>query len=71
MKSIYNIVTGTLLSFILLSVMITEDANAIPSFARKYGTSCGTCHVLAPKLNAFGSGFKTMDISGQEGTKDI
>lgn len=69
MKSIYNIVTGTLLSFILLSVMITEDANAIPSFARKYGTSCGTCHVLAPKLNAFGRGFKNFGYIWPGGDK--
>ncbi len=33
-------------------------AIAVPSFARKYKTSCQTCHVAFPKLNAFGRAFK-------------
>jgi hypothetical protein len=39
----------------LLSV---SDAQAIPAFARKYQTSCQTCHVVFPKLNAFGQAFR-------------
>ena len=31
---------------------------AIPAFARKYQTSCQTCHVIFPKLNAFGEAFR-------------
>lgn len=27
-------------------------------FARKYGTSCATCHVMVPKLNNFGIAFR-------------
>ncbi len=34
------------------------DAQAIPSFARKYGTSCQTCHTVYPKLNPFGEAFR-------------
>jgi hypothetical protein len=30
----------------------------IPAFARKYGTSCLTCHVIYPKLNPFGEAFR-------------
>jgi hypothetical protein len=33
-------------------------AAAIPAFARKYGTSCQTCHSVFPKLNAFGEAFR-------------
>jgi hypothetical protein len=33
-------------------------AEAIPAFARKYETSCQTCHTVFPKLNAFGSAFR-------------
>ncbi len=34
-------------------------ADAIPAFARKYDTSCQTCHVSSfPKLNDFGNRFR-------------
>src|SRR5260370_34604558 len=33
-------------------------AHAIPSFARKYGTSCTTCHTVYPKLTPFGEAFR-------------
>ena len=35
-----------------------DEANAVPTFSRKYQTSCMTCHVGFPKLNAFGDAFK-------------
>ncbi len=31
---------------------------AIPAFARKYGTSCLTCHTIYPKLTPFGEAFR-------------
>jgi hypothetical protein len=31
---------------------------AIPAFARKYGTSCLTCHTVYPKLTPFGEAFR-------------
>jgi hypothetical protein len=34
------------------------DADAVPAFARKYETSCQTCHVAYPKLNPFGESFR-------------
>lgn len=34
------------------------DAQAIPAFARKYKTSCTTCHDVYPRLNAFGEAFR-------------
>lgn len=33
-------------------------AGEIPVFARKYRTSCSTCHTAAPKLNALGEAFR-------------
>ena len=34
------------------------QAWAIPAFARKYKTSCTTCHTIFPKLNPFGEQFR-------------
>jgi len=31
---------------------------AIPAFARRYGTSCTTCHVAFPKVNSYGDAFR-------------
>jgi hypothetical protein len=42
---------GSLLSFV-------APARAIPAFARKYGTSCQTCHTVYPKLTPFGEAFR-------------
>lgn len=33
-------------------------ARAVPVFARKYQTSCQTCHTIFPKLNPFGEAFR-------------
>ena len=46
------LVVGT----IVLSV--AANAHAIPAFARKYGTSCQTCHTIYPKLTPFGEAFR-------------
>jgi hypothetical protein len=35
-----------------------RDAGAVPSFARKYQTSCLTCHTVYPMLNPFGEAFR-------------
>jgi len=34
-----------------------SPAEAIPAFARKYRTTCATCHAPVPRLNAFGEQF--------------
>jgi len=44
-------------AFFVIGV-ISESAQAFPPFARKYQTSCNTCHVAVPKLNAFGRAFR-------------
>jgi hypothetical protein len=38
--------------------IFAAKTNAIPTFARKYKTSCSTCHYAYPKLNAFGKAFE-------------
>jgi hypothetical protein len=46
------------LSSIFVVFLLSETAVALPIFARRYETSCMTCHVLIPKLNAFGIAFR-------------
>ena len=48
-----------LISFGILIYVVstTPPASAIPVFARKYGTSCSTCHNNFPELNDFGWAF--------------
>jgi len=36
----------------------SSQALAVPAFARKYQTSCTTCHTIFPKLNPFGEAFR-------------
>ncbi len=42
----------------VLLILSTDQSRAIPAFARKYKTSCQTCHNGFPKLNAFGDAFR-------------
>jgi hypothetical protein len=42
--------------FVVLSV--SQPANALPAFARKYGLRCSACHESWPMLNYFGQKFK-------------
>ena len=46
------LMTGLILSSSVIQI------HAIPAFARKYQTSCITCHSVYPKLNSFGFAFK-------------
>jgi hypothetical protein len=41
-----------------LGVIFPPDAAAIPAFARKYKTSCMTCHAPFPTLTAVGEAFR-------------
>lgn len=43
---------------ILANSLSAQKAEAIPAFARKYKTSCTTCHTVIPKRNAFGEAFR-------------
>lgn len=55
--------TVTILAVLMAAVLAStsgksQKAQAIPAFARKYGTSCSTCHDNFPHLNDFGKAFK-------------
>ncbi len=43
---------------VVVTLTFATDASAIPVFARKYRTSCTTCHVGFNKLNSFGEAFR-------------
>lgn len=43
---------------LLALALLAGRAEAIPPFARKYGTACQTCHTVYPKLNRFGEEFR-------------
>lgn len=51
-----------LLLAVIAGIVVTftsvRDARAVPSFARKYQTSCLTCHTVFPVLNPFGEAFR-------------
>jgi hypothetical protein len=55
--------------FILIGFgfLLFEDCAAIPAFARKYKTSCITCHTVYPKLNPFGEAYR---INGYQFPED-
>lgn len=46
------------ITIVVAVISITGRAWAIPAFARKYKTSCVTCHTIFPKLNPFGEQFR-------------
>ena len=48
----------SLLAVTFLVLVLTEESHSVPSFARKYKTSCSTCHYAFPMLNGFGKAFK-------------
>lgn len=52
---------GKSLLLVLVLVFVVcfcVEAYAIPTFARKYRTSCQTCHSVFPKLTPFGEAFR-------------
>lgn len=52
---------SVLLGLFLIGAVLflsASRAEAVPAFARKYGTSCQTCHVIYPKLTPFGEAFR-------------
>lgn len=44
----------------ILFILFPDVSYAIPAFARKYKTSCATCHVGYPKLTSYGEVFRLM-----------
>ena len=52
-----RVVRSVQVAFLVLAVF-PRAAHAIPAFARKYETSCLTCHTTYPKLTPFGEAFR-------------
>ena len=61
------LIAGTLVALLVPAT----SAEAIPVWARKYQTSCSTCHAPFPKLNYFGKAFRNNGYrfpGGEDGT---
>jgi hypothetical protein len=54
----------------MLVLLNVRSASAVPPFARKYQTSCATCHAAYPKLNYFGKAFKNNGYRYPAGTDE-
>jgi hypothetical protein len=52
----YFLTAALVLTFLILNG--SQNANALPAFARKYGLRCSACHESWPMLNYFGQKFK-------------
>jgi len=39
-------------------IVLAPEAQAVPTYARRYDTSCVTCHIAFPRLNSFGEAFR-------------
>jgi hypothetical protein len=57
MKGLWKYPLAWIAGMGILTFMV-QEAQAIPAFARKYSTSCMTCHEAFPRLNAFGEAFR-------------
>ena len=58
--------------FLAFLATATDRADAIPAFARKYRTTCATCHSPIPRLNAFGEQFAAngFELPGEQQPRD-
>lgn len=58
MTTRHRILTLVATASLMVIFLPVPKANALPAFARKYQTSCQTCHIGFPKLNAHGESFR-------------
>jgi hypothetical protein len=66
MKKYWKFCLVSVFGFLMFSFLI-QTAQTLPTFARKFQTSCSTCHVSAPKLTAFGESFRLNGYQIPEG----
>jgi len=57
-RRVFGIVGAVFVATLLAYFGDLREAHAVPSFARKYQTSCLTCHTVYPVLNPFGEAFR-------------
>ncbi|MFQ5681080.1 MAG: hypothetical protein ACE5GG_03400, partial [Candidatus Omnitrophota bacterium] len=55
----------------LFSLCLVSELWAIPTFARKYRTSCNTCHVGFSRLNAFGEAYRLNNYQIPQGQEEV
>ena len=60
-----SLLCGVIFTVVLFTA---GESNAIPSFSRKYNTSCATCHIAFPRLTAFGEAFRRNGYQFPDGT---
>jgi hypothetical protein len=53
-----SVVSRIALVFVVFPVFGVDEAAATPTFARRYSTSCATCHQAYPRLNGVGESFR-------------
>lgn len=58
-------------SVIVFLLAFSQPASALPSFARKYNTSCMTCHIAPPVLNSFGEAFMNLGYRMPSGDEEL
>jgi len=58
LKLARTLIPGAVAGATFLMLFSSSKSYAIPPFARKYQTSCQTCHLDFPKLTDFGKAFK-------------
>ncbi len=61
-SNVWAVRAGVLSIFAILLVS-ARSALGVPAFARKYGTSCLTCHTIYPKLNPVRRGVPAQRLS--------
>lgn len=49
--------TIILFTFMILLILVVQNAHAVPAFARRYKISCNTCHAPFPRLKPYGDEF--------------
>jgi hypothetical protein len=65
------ILVAAAVATVLLATATPRPAEAIPPFARRYETSCGSCHQgHYPRLNAFGRQFRDNGYQLPDGAED-
>ncbi|MFQ5453671.1 MAG: hypothetical protein ACE5D6_05745, partial [Candidatus Zixiibacteriota bacterium] len=69
MKRLLTIGVGACL--LLASMFFAVKTEAVPTFARKYKTSCSTCHYAFPRLNYFGKAFRDNGLRYPGGDKEF
>ena len=67
----HRLATLTVPTFVLLGLMLPTPAGATPSYGRRFGVSCNTCHSpLPPRLNNFGMVFRRLGFRMPDSDED-